>query len=96
MSEVKSVVNPIIAVTALLLLSIFPISLEIFGALVAFGVVSASVGAGTLFAGAGAFAATGGAFIGASNVALNNGQCTLGWVLFGIGVAAAATGVGLA
>ena len=94
MSEVKSVVNSIIAVTALLLLSIFPISLEIFGALVAFGVVSAS--ATTLFAGAAAFAATGGAFIGASNVALSHGQCTLGWVLFGIGVAAALTGIGLA
>lgn len=66
MSEVKSVVNSIIAVTALLLLSIFPISLEIFGALVAFGVVSASVSATTLFAGAAAFAGTGATFIGAS------------------------------
>jgi hypothetical protein len=94
MSEVKSVVNSIIAVTALLLLSIFPISLEIFGALVAFGVVSAS--ATILFAGAGAFAGTGATFIGASKVALSHGRCTLGWVLFGIGVAAAITGIGFA
>ena len=96
MSEVKSVVNSIIAVTALLLLSIFPLSLEIIGALVVAGILSTSVSATTLFVGAGVFAGLGAALIGGSNVALSHGQCTLGWVVFGIGVAAALTGIGLA